>query len=106
MSRVTVAVYRPDLSDSDAELVYRLQALAELELDRVRARYHDHELVMIEIALVDGLSRVTASAARRDPHRRTHHHTPPPDPPTSPLRSREPVAARSLLPTFDCSFRG
>jgi hypothetical protein len=62
MSLVTVRVYRPDLSEADTELVNRLQALAELELSRIRARYHDQEPSVLETALADGLTRVTAGA--------------------------------------------
>lgn len=56
----TVRVYRPDIATTEHELRERLQALAELELDRLRDRTQNHDRSAIETALAEGIARVTA----------------------------------------------
>jgi regulator of protease activity HflC (stomatin/prohibitin superfamily) len=62
---VTLRCYRPDLATADGELAERLQAVAELELARIRARadeQRDPDGALLAVALADGLARVTAGS--------------------------------------------
>jgi hypothetical protein len=58
----TVRLYRTDLSGTDSELIGRLQALAELELARVREHHHLQPRPVIQTVLADGFHRVTAGS--------------------------------------------
>jgi hypothetical protein len=57
---ITVRLYRRDLTGTDTELIGRLQALAELELARIRENHHAQTPPALQTLLADGFHRVTA----------------------------------------------
>lgn len=63
---LTVRVYRHDITTAERDLCGRLEALAELEVHRLRTRMQGQERGAITTALVDGLAQVTAGTVNEE----------------------------------------